>query len=236
MNSDLPKVLHPVCGKPMLAHVLEACRGAGISDAKVVVGHGKDEVIESFSNDARIEWVEQREQLGTGHAVLMCEEALKDFDGNVVIVAGDMPLIRAETLRHLVEAHTESGAVLSLATATLDDPTGYGRITRDENGGLVGIVEQADCDDAQKDIREVNISYYCFDCKALFGALHCVEPNASKGEYYITDAVRLLISEGATSTTLPGVAPEDAMGVNSQEDLALVERIMQARAAHVEKD
>ena len=134
MKSRRPKVLHEVCGKPMLDFVLQACYGAGCQRVIVVVGHGKDEVMATFAHDERIDWVEQTEQLGTGHAARMCEKELKKQPGDdVFILAGDGPLIRAEVLRTLLNAHREEKAEASMATAVLEDPTGYGRIVRDSN-------------------------------------------------------------------------------------------------------
>ncbi len=132
MQSDLPKVLHELCGKPMLAYVLDACREAGIETLNVVVGHQKQSVIEAFADDGGINWIEQPEQLGTGHAVMMCGEALSSHDGDVLVIAGDMPLVRAETLRRLLDGHRAAEAAVSLATTRLDDPTGYGRNVRDD--------------------------------------------------------------------------------------------------------
>jgi UDP-N-acetylglucosamine diphosphorylase/glucosamine-1-phosphate N-acetyltransferase len=229
MNSDLPKVLHPVCGRSMLGHVIDACRAVGVDRLVVVVGHRKDLVIDAFSNESGITWVEQTEQLGTGHAVLACEAALGDFEGQTLVIAGDMPLLRSETLRELLEANASTSDSVTLATSIFDDPTSYGRIVRDESGNLVGIVEHADCTDEQRAIREVNISYYCFDNRKLFSSMHDVTPNNTKGEYYITDAVRILIGKGERAAALPIVDPEDAFGVNSQADLAMVNETMHRR-------
>ena len=234
MQSDLPKVLHELCGKPMLAYVLDACREAGIETLNVVVGHQKQSVIEAFAGDGRINWIEQPEQLGTGHAVMVCGEALSGHDGDVLVIAGDMPLVRAETLRRLLDGHRAAEAAVSLATTRLDDPTGYGRIVRDDQGGLLRIVEENDCSKEQKAIGEVNISYYCFDCRALFGALEHVRPDNAKGEYYITDAVHVLLGEGRRSVILPDVAPEDALGINSPADLAVVEDVMRRRMTNMQ--
>ncbi len=229
MGGDLPKVLHPLCGRPMLDYVLEACYEVGVEKIKVVVGHQKDRIIEAFGRDERIEWVEQSPQLGTGHAVMVCEQSLQQFDGDVLVIAGDMPLVRGKTLRRLLEVHRSAGAVVSLASSQLDDPTGYGRIVRDGRDRFVGIVEDHDCTEQQRGIREVNISYYCFDSRALFRTLQRVKPDNAKGEYYITDVVRLLVADGGQSAILPDVPPEDALGVNSPEQLRMVERVMRQR-------
>jgi bifunctional UDP-N-acetylglucosamine pyrophosphorylase/glucosamine-1-phosphate N-acetyltransferase len=155
MKSKRPKPLHEICGKPMLDYILQACFGAGCDQVLVVVGYGKDEIIDSFRHDRRIKFIEQTEQLGTGHAARMCEAELKKHGGNVFILAGDVPLTRAQVLTTLYQAHTDEGAAASMATAVLDDPTGYGRVLRDGEGSFLDIVEQIDCTAEQREIREV---------------------------------------------------------------------------------
>ena len=172
MKSRRAKPLHEICGKPMLDYVLQACYGAGCDKVLVVVGHGKDEVIAQYGNDKRIVWIEQTEQLGTGHAARMCEGWLKEHHkGDVFILAGDGPLIRSEVLRTLQKAHRDDRAAASMATAILDDPTGYGRVTRDAEGKFIAIVEQIDCTPEQREIREVFPSYYCLKTDELLFAL-----------------------------------------------------------------
>ena len=229
MVTDLPKVLHEVCGRPMLAYVLDACKRAGIERRIVVVGYRKDDVIEAFADDPGIIWVEQKEQKGTGHAAMVCRDALKDFDGNVVVIAGDMPLLRHETLELLVQTHNKEHSAVTLATAVLDDPTGYGRIIRDAYGNLQGIIEESDCTDEQRKIKEVNPSYYCFDRGLLFEAMDQLQPKNVKGEYYITDALEILIKSGHRAVAITAVADADAMGVNSRQHLADVGLVMQSR-------
>jgi len=229
MKSDQPKVLHEICGRPMLAYVLNACRLAGVDRLIAVVGYGKEQVIERFAAEHDVVWVEQTEQRGTGHAVLCCREALKGFKGTVLVIAGDMPLVRRETLVDLIEAREQSGDALTLATTMLDDPTGYGRIVRDSAGRLEAIVEHRDCTEAQRAIREVNVSYYGFDADRLFSALKKIEPEATKGEYYLTDTVRILKAGGHGVSALVRVPAEDALGINSRIDLAVVGRAMQDR-------
>ncbi len=229
MKSDLPKVLHEICGRPMLGYALEACRIAGVDRLLVVVGHGKEEVIRRFESEPDLVWIEQTEQKGTGHAVLCCRDALEGFDGSVLVVAGDMPLVRRTTLAGLVEARVRRGDALTLATMMLEDPTGYGRIIRDEEGRLDAIVEERDCTPEQRKVHEVNPSYYCFDSRRLIEALDKVKPAPGKGEYYVTDAVRILRETGAGVSVGATVAPEDAMGINSRLDLSTVGRVMQDR-------
>lgn len=229
MKTALPKVLHEVCGRPMLAYVLDACRGAGIRRVCVVVGYGKDTVMAAFSGDGDITWIEQAEQKGTGHAVQMCEPALRDFVGDVVIIAGDMPLIHTETLNTLMHTHRRSGAALTLATTILDVAVEYGRIARDEAGRLTGIVEYRDCTADQRNIREMNPSYYCFDSRRLFSTLRRIDNRNAKGEFYLTDAVALLIGAGERVEAVAAVPAEDAVGVNSRRDLAEINDLMRRR-------
>ena len=188
MKSRKPKVLHEVCGRPMLDHVLRACYAAGCDRIIGVVGHGKEEVMAPFASDRRINWVEQKEQLGTGHAAQSCIAELKRIgDGNVFILAGDGPLIRGEVLTTLLQAHIDDEADASMATAVLDDPTGYGRVIRDAGGEFIEIIEQIDATAEQREIREVFPSYYCVKIDALLFALSKLKNDNKKGEYYLTD-------------------------------------------------
>lgn len=229
MNTKLPKVLHEVCGRPMLAYVIDACRKAGIQKLYIIVGYGKDQVINYFHDDKDITWVEQKEQKGTGHAVLCCKDHLAGFEGDTLILCGDGPLIRAETLSTLIEKHQREVSSATLATAILNEPMGYGRIIRDSYGNIQGIVEEADCTPEQKTIKEVNPSYYCFKNKVLFEALSKVTPNNVKNEYYLTDALRLIIEAGHKVLAVTAVAAQDAMGVNSRQQLSEAGKIMQRR-------
>ena len=229
MKSDLPKVLHEICGRPMLAYVINACRLAGVDNIAIVVGHGKDQVKEHFANERGVTWVKQAEQRGTGHAVNCCRKALKGFSGSVLVIAGDMPLVRRVTLASLFQSREQSGDAVALATTVLDEPAGYGRIIRDAEGRLEAIVEHRDCTEEQRAINEVNPSYYCFDSKRLFEALENVQSDPKTGEYYVTDAVKVLREGGHGVSATVTAAPEDAMGINSRLDLAVVGRAMQDR-------
>ncbi|MCG8409455.1 MAG: NTP transferase domain-containing protein [Phycisphaerales bacterium] len=229
MKTDQPKVMHNLCGQPMLSHVLAACREAGIQECYVVVGFGKDLIIKTYDQMPGIHFVEQPEQKGSGHAVSMCSETLKGFTGDVVVIAGDMPMIRSETLKTLTHSHRAAGATASIATTILDDPTGYGRIVRDANDNFERIVEHRDCSAEQLKIREVNPSYYCFDAQALFEALPKIKPDNAKGEYYITDALEIIRDLGKTVRAATSVPAVDAVGINSRSDLAEVAKLMQKR-------
>ena len=229
MKSKRPKPLHDICGKPMLHYVLEACYEAGCHRVLVVIGYGKDEILAAFGHDKRITWVEQTEQLGTGHAARMCEEHLRGSHGDVFILAGDGPLIRGEVLRTLHNAHREEHAAASMATAILDDPTGYGRVVRDEAGNFVEIVEQIDCTPQQREIREVFPSYYCVKADELLFALSRIKNENKKGEYYLTDIYGILRQAGKKVVAVQAVTAEDTLAVNDREQQAQVDGIMQDR-------
>ncbi|UCG57528.1 MAG: NTP transferase domain-containing protein [Phycisphaerales bacterium] len=229
MNTLLPKVLHEVSGRPMLAYVLDTCRQVDVARIYVVVGFGAEQVKERFSDVPDVVWVQQDQQLGTAHAVLCCREYLKDFGGQTLIVCGDGPLIRAQTLRTLIEKHEAGQSAATLATALLDDPTGYGRIIRDAYANIQGIVEHSDCTPAQLAIREVNPSYYLFNTRVLFEALEQVRPDNVKREYYLTDALSGIIATGHKVTAVTAVSPEEAVGVNSRAQLSAASKIMQRR-------
>lgn len=229
MRSELPKVLHEVCGRPMLSYVLSACRLSGVDRILVVVGHEKERVMDRFSADRDLTFIEQAEQHGTGHAVMCCREALSGFDGSVLVVAGDMPLVRRETLAELVDIRAERGDALTIATTELDDATGYGRIVRDAKGQLEAIVEHRDCTEKQLAIAEVNVSYYCFEAAKLMKGLSRLTPNPTKGEYYLTDLVKMFRADGDGVSAEVKVQPSDAFGINSRLDLAMVSRAMQDR-------
>jgi bifunctional UDP-N-acetylglucosamine pyrophosphorylase/glucosamine-1-phosphate N-acetyltransferase len=224
MNTKLAKVLHEVTGRPMLAYVLDACRSVGVSRVYVVVGFGAEQVKERFADEsADIVWVHQPQQLGTAHAVMCCKEHLQNFDGQTLVLCGDGPLIRAKTLQTLIEKHEAGQSAATLATAILEDPSGYGRIIRDDYGNIQGIVEDSDCTPAERAVREVNPSYYLFNNRVLFRALEQVKPNNVKKEYYLTDALSVIIATGHKVIAVTAVRPEEAVGVNSRVQQELME-------------
>lgn len=242
MKSDLPKVAFPIGGRAMICAVVDACLGAGVERVIVVVGH-RQEVVREALRDYRVEFAEQREQLGTGHAVLSARSVYAPGGAvggavpagrDVLVLCGDGPLIRAETIRDLVARHRAAGAAATLATSVLDDPAGYGRIIRDAAGKFEAIVEAKNCTPSQKLVREVNPSYYCFESGALFGALERVERNALTGEYYLTDVPGLLRAEGRVVEVVASVPPEDVLSINTPEELAHVDAIYRSRGGRVE--
>lgn len=233
MNSDLPKVVHETCGAPMVCWVAKACLEAGCARVIVVVGHMQELVREAMERidpgDAAIEFAIQDEQLGTGHAVKCAQPLLDTFEGDIVVLCGDGPLIRSQTVIELIDEHTRTNAAATLATATVDDPSGYGRIVRDAKGAFAGIVEQKNATDEQLRINEINPSYYCFDATRLWQGLSRVERNELTGEYYLTDVPALLQQKGETVGALAAVPAEDALSVNTPEQLAETDRILRSR-------
>ena len=229
MKSARSKVLHEVCGKAILAYVLDACREAGIEDLLVVVGHARNQVMEAFADAKDITWVVQEPQEGTAHAVMVAREALAGFKGDLVVLVGDAPLVRAETIRALLETHRKEKADVTLVTAVLEDPKWFGRIVRDAQGNLEAIVEAKDASAKEREIREVNPSFYAFRWPALERVLGRITNKNAKGEYYLTDAIGLLIKGGSKAVAAPAAEPEEVQAVNSREDLTLVTALMQQR-------
>lgn len=238
MGSDLPKVCHPVGGRPMVCAVVDACLAAGCERIVAVVGYKQELVREALAEYGdTVEFTVQDEQLGTGHAVMCAESAFPAAmrDGtDLFVLCGDGPLIRAETLKVVLDRHREMGAAGTLATSVIDDPAGYGRIVRDGAGGTSGrfqrIVEQKNASADELKIREINPSYYCFNTRALFEALAGVGRNPLTGEYYITDVFEKLLDQGEAVEVIDAVPPEDVLSINTPEHLAEVDRIFRGRA------
>ncbi len=227
-----PKVVYPVAGEPMVRWVVRACLQAGAQKCIVVVGF-KAELVQATLTDfpqGTIEFVHQHEQLGTGHAARMAQPLFANQPPcDTFVLAGDGPLIRADTLCKLLQTHRTTQSCATLATALLDDPTGYGRIVRDANHNFQAIVEQKDCTPDQVKIREVNPSYYCFRSDRLFATLGEVKNSNKQGEYYLTDVPGLLQAAGDRVTVVEAVPPEDVLGINTPADLALVDGILRKR-------
>jgi len=229
MKTARNKVLHEVCGKGILAWVLDACREAGIGEQTVVVGAMRDQVMDAFADAGDITWVVQDPQQGTGDAVMAAEASFSGFEGDLVIIVGDAPLIRAETIRTLLATHRAEEAAVTLLTAVLDDPKWFGRILRDDHGNLRGIIEVKEASPEQLEIKEVNPSYYAYHWPALREVLPRISNDNAKGEYYLTDAVGLLIEAGRKAVAVAAAEPEECEAVNSREDLARVTGIMRQR-------
>ncbi len=228
MKSDLPKVLHPAAGEPLLAHVGRAARESGVTRIVVVVGKGADLVRETFAH-AGWEFVEQPERRGTADAVKRAVPHLEGFDGDVLVLAGDVPLLKGTTLSVLREERRRADAAVSVLTASLPDPKGYGRIVRDAAGAFTGIVEEKDATEAQRGIREVNSSLYCFRAADLLFALPRIRDDNAQREFYLTDAVGILRDAGRPVIAVAAAAPEEILGVNDPGQLREVDAILGRR-------
>lgn len=227
MKSDLPKVLHPICGVPLVGWVLRSLSEAGVDDVCVVVGHGAGKVRDCLGD--AVQYAVQAEQLGTAHAVMCAGDVLAEATGSVLILAGDVPMLSAGTMRALVELRESESADLALATFRLGDPTGYGRIVRDGSGSVVGIVEQKDASDAEKLITEVNPAVYCFDAAKLRELLPQVKNENAQNEYYLPDLVKLIVAEGGKILGMESSIPDEFLGINDRWQLAEANDIMRRK-------
>ena len=223
MKSELPKVLFPVLGRPMIDYVLDALESVPVARTVVVVGYRADQVRAALSGRGGIEFAEQTEQLGTGHAVMMCREPLREHDGPVLVVTGDSPLIQVASVRRLLEHFTRHQMACLLGTLTTDDPTGLGRIVRDASGHFQRIVEEKDADAEERAIREVNMSTYLFDAKRLLWALDHLTAENRQREYYVTDCPGILLEAGDPVDALAVLQPCEALSINRVEDIPAVE-------------
>lgn len=226
MNSDLPKVLVPVCGRPMVEYVLDALDRAGIARTIVVVGYRSDDVRAALAGRANVTFVEQHEQLGTGHAVMVCREELAAQDGPVLVVTGDSPLLQTSSVCKLLAEYDRQRPTCLLGTATKDDPGSLGRIVRDPSGNFEAIVEVKDCTPQQQAIREVNMSTYVFDGRKLLSSLERLKNHNAQGEYYITDCPGILRGDGEVVRALDCLEPCESLSINNVADLAEVEAVM----------
>ncbi len=227
MKSKLYKVLHPVCGKPMVRHVLEQMKDLKAEKIVTVVGHGSDMVKSELGDECQ--YVLQAEQLGTAHAVMQTKELLKGKQGTTLVVCGDTPLLKAETINALMDHHIKQNAKATILTSFADDPTGYGRIIRNEQGHVEKIVEHKDATDEEKQVREINAGTYCFDNESLFNALEKVSNENAQGEYYLPDVIEILKSEGEIVTAYSTDDFTETLGVNDRVALSQAEKIMRQR-------
>ena len=218
MRSDLAKGLHPVCGVPMLTHSVAAARAAGAQKIVVVIGHQAVRIRELFGEDELI-FVEQRDLLGTGHAVLQGREVFKDYTGTVVILYGDVPLILPGTVRALFDRHRSGGAVVTVLTPIPAEPVGYGRVVKAKDGSILKIVEEKDATPEEKQIREINTGIYCVESRFLFDAVSSLGNRNAQGEYYLTDIVEMACKNGFRVTSCLAGDPAEVMGINTCEEL-----------------
>ena len=227
MKSNLPKVLHPLAGRPMIAYSLDLAAAISKLPPVIVVGHKADEVKAAVGT--RATFVEQTQQLGTGHAVMQAEAALAGKADTVLVYAADMPLITPGTLQRLLDTHHATGATITMLSVIAEDPRGFGRVVRGPDGGALAIVEEIEATEEQKAIRELNAGVYCFDADWLWPALHRLQPSPRKGEYYLTDTVGLAVADGRRVSVVTTEMPEEVLGINTRVHLAEAERVVRAR-------
>jgi bifunctional UDP-N-acetylglucosamine pyrophosphorylase/glucosamine-1-phosphate N-acetyltransferase len=228
MNSGLPKVAHRLGGKPLFLHVLENAQRFQPRRVAIVIGHGAD-VVRNIYDGADVTWVTQEKQLGTGHAVLSARQTFADFPGDLLILSGDVPLIQERTLRAMIACHRDQRAAVTLLTALLEAPAGYGRILRDGQGALKATVEEKDATAEQRRIQEVNAGAYVAQAKFLFSALEQVKNDNRQGEYYLPDIVAIGLGQRQKIATVQVGDPIEIMGINTREELARMEKSLRER-------
>lgn len=227
MRSKLPKVLHPLMGKPLVSYVIESCKRIRSDRILIVVGYQADRVREKLGAD--FEYVEQSRQLGTGHALMMAVEKLKGFRGNLLVLAGDTPFLTGEILKRLVKRHQQTGAAATMMTTIMDPPLTYGRIVRNATGGLLRIVEERDATPDEKKIKEINTSHYIFQTEKVLPLLSKLGTGNDQGEYYLTDIIEMLVKRNELVETLTSDDPSVLMGINNRKHLAEAQAWLQAR-------
>ncbi|MEY8820527.1 bifunctional UDP-N-acetylglucosamine diphosphorylase/glucosamine-1-phosphate N-acetyltransferase GlmU [Bacillus subtilis] len=227
MKSKLYKVLHPVCGKPMVEHVVDEALKLSLSKLVTIVGHGAEEVKKQLGDKS--EYALQAEQLGTAHAVKQAQPFLADEKGVTIVICGDTPLLTAETMEQMLKEHTQREAKATILTAVAEDPTGYGRIIRSENGAVQKIVEHKDASEEERLVTEINTGTYCFDNEALFRAIDQVSNDNAQGEYYLPDVIEILKNEGETVAAYQTGNFQETLGVNDRVALSQAEQFMKDR-------
>lgn len=227
MKSKKSKLVHKIYGKELVKRVVETAEKAGCSEIVTIVGYAKEQV-QAVLGDA-VKYAYQDEMLGTGHAVMQATKYLEGKTGKVVVLNGDVPILRPETLKRLIEKSTENKEYATLLTAIYEDPTGYGRIVRDEGGNIKGIVEHKDATEEQKEIKEINAGIYCFDIPELLKALKEIKPNNVQGEYYLTDVIKIMNDKGLKTGAVIVEDNTEILGVNDRAQLEMLTRILKMR-------
>ena len=227
MKSKKSKLVQKIYGKEIVKRAVENAEKAGIKDIVAVVGYQKEEVMEVLGDS--VQYAFQEEMLGTGHAVLQAKEFLAGKKGKVLVLNGDVPLLRPETLNKLVEKSIENREYATLLTAIYDNPTGYGRIIRDEGGNIKGIVEEKDTKASQRKIKEINAGIYCFDIEELLSALEKIKPNNAQGEYYITDVISIMNKKGLKTGAVIVEDNTEILGINDRIQLEMLTKVLQMR-------
>jgi UDP-N-acetylglucosamine diphosphorylase/glucosamine-1-phosphate N-acetyltransferase len=228
MKSSLAKVLHPLDDRPMLSYPVSVAKEVGSSEIVAIVGHQAD-LIEKTLGEEGLIFVLQRKQLGTGHAVLQARDHFKGFAGTILILCGDVPLLRSSTVRRLLECHRSGNAAVTVMTTVLEDPGGYGRIVKGTEDEILRIVEARDATDEEKKIREINTGIYCVEASFLFDAVSALDNQNAQGEFYLTDIVGIAIGKGKKARAFTADDPLEVIGINTREDLEKAESIMKER-------
>jgi UDP-N-acetylglucosamine diphosphorylase/glucosamine-1-phosphate N-acetyltransferase len=229
MKSDLPKVLHPLNNRPMIHYVINVAEEIGSTKTVLIVGHRKELVMDAVK-DRDVEFAVQSPQLGTGHAVLQAKSFFDGYDGDVLVLSGDVPLLQAETIRKLTQIHKAEAPLATLLTTEMDDPAGYGRIVRDGNGYVEQIVEEKDAGEEIKKIKEINIGIYIFKARELFATLPSVKNDNRQAEYYLPDVLKIYVDRGKKIAAVLTEDVEEAHGINTLEQLHHAEEILLQRA------
>jgi bifunctional UDP-N-acetylglucosamine pyrophosphorylase / glucosamine-1-phosphate N-acetyltransferase len=228
LKSRHPKPLQALCGRPLIDHVLDAVAGLGVTQTIVVVGVGKDEVMTAAARPS-VSFAEQTQQLGTGDAAKAAASLLDGFAGDILVTCADTPLVTTETLTRLLHLHREEGAAATVLTAVFDDPTGYGRVVRGDDGLVRAIVEHKDASDAIRAVREINAGIYCFEAEALLAGLRRLRPDNEQAEYYLTDVIALCVQDGRPVAALAAPSAGEVIGINNRVQLAQAEGIARDR-------
>lgn len=230
-NPDMAKVMYPMQGKPMVEYVTELAAKLQAERTLIIVGWQKESLIAHISKvNPRVDFIEQAQQLGTGHAVLQTEKALGGFEGDVLVLSGDVPLLTEKTVRALIGYHGTTGAVATILTAEIDDPAGYGRIVRNDDGSVKRIVEDKDASKKELAIREINSGIYVFDKEKLFECLRLVKPDNAQGEYYLTDVFEFFWKNQYRVSAVKAIDSIEVIGINDPAQLEAARVLMASRA------
>jgi UDP-N-acetylglucosamine pyrophosphorylase len=229
MKSDLPKVLHKLNGKSMIHYVIDLAEKINSEKIVLIVGH-KNELVEDECKNRKVDFVLQSPQLGTGHAIQMTEAAFKDYNGDILILSGDVPLLTEKSIKTLIEEHQKNKAAATLLTAELTDPFGYGRVLRNKDDFVEGTVEQKDATEEQLKIKEINVGIYIFDARELFAALKNIKNDNAQGEYYLPDVIPMFIKNGLDVRAIKSESFDETRGINTIEQLKEAETILKARS------
>ena len=228
MKSELAKVLHPLCGKPLLAYSIEVARALGSEEVVVVIGHQAELIRRDFGDQGLI-FVEQRKQVGTGHAVLQARDVFHNYQGAVLILCGDVPLLKPATVEALIVSHLQEKAAVTVLTTIPADPAGYGRIVKEEGDAVLRIVEERDATETERRIREINTGIYCVDAGFLFDAVGRITNENVQREYYLTDIVEITRKDGRPVRSCLAPDPTEVLGINTKDELIRASGILERR-------